>query len=983
VAFFLNNAGPETMFALWLSYLLLNAGISVSLYAPTFPIVHKDVTIDDIIALIPYFDGILVNKLGVTLLRTRRLISGFLRKSFREKERVLEIKAFNSGFGEQSEVRKDLLREAGNYNAVILIGELWYGYFCGLGKVLNHPVSYYYDCDNSFKMESLEKMGWKEALGNSIKNLEEEVKPIIDKEYLADTHIFAILTHKNPRQRLDIWEEKSGKFAHDVFDTGGNVFQFFPAADYRGDSYNGWRKVLKVYKIDGIDELNYNEEGFREKARMACGFYFNLKDFKYEVELIKKEKENHSYLYKTPNKRILISIKKIAKNYLMLIEFIINFGNLKKFSEKEKQGIRSNYYIRKEEWPLLSSKIPSLIAKHLQRSIEGKGEINDLSRKRHNPRTDYQADNFIYLSLKKNSDITFEQKVESVDPKAGKQLVRITFNFKPEITLNEGDVYLLQLRKHLRIVPGNKRKEGNGTEEKRSYISLYVPAFCDNETKKLISYVPNVSLDENRLEVLRVLKLEQNQDQVKICTIFPKDEKDFWKIDNRPGITVDNIYTVLPAPIDIDTPVAERMVVRKLLDEIQENYDKKFISYSEMVRLGNIFERNDDPGWWEDYDYMTGLPRMNIHSEEYVLIQLAAPHDTTSDNIFNDANGDRDWEKISRYFAVAAELAILNGAVGVDLNFGSPAVANQGGGARFSDNEKAREKAIEICRTINERLVGRFKKNVTTPGFPFLTAKIRLCPIEENSKKPDWDKTKEFIIGLFQHVDWVVLHLRTKEQEYSGYCEDYFKKHEVASLKINDKKGKKLFYNGDLFSMEEVEKFKNFEEFDGVFDGIMIARGMQGNPFLVVDAIKYIEYKRKHRTEWGLERIKRALELHLEYKEANLGYSFLPERFKASLNKYAKLIVNRLNDKERDSLYKMLEPMKRISEEMYTTELKRIIKPRFFITDRCRKCRSCMVKTRCDKIIEERGLIRIDEKKCLSCGRCYKVCPYNAIELTN
>jgi tRNA-dihydrouridine synthase/NAD-dependent dihydropyrimidine dehydrogenase PreA subunit len=971
VAFFLNNAGPETMFALWLSYLLLNAGISVSLYAPTFPIIQKDVTIDDLIALIPYFDGILVNKLGAKLRRSRRLLGGFLRKSFREKERVLEIKAFNSGFGEQHEVRKDLIREAGNYNAVILIGEMWYGYFCGLGKVLDHPVSYYYDRDNSFKVDSLEKMGWKKGVGNAIEGLEKEVGAITAKECLADTHIFASLTHKNPRQELDVWEEKSGKFAHDVFDTGGNVFQFFPAANYRGDSYNGWRKVLKVYKIEGIDELNYNPERFIEKAFMACGFYFDLKDFKYEIE-----REDHSYIYRTPNKRILISIKKIGENYLMFIEFMANFGNLKKFTEKEAQGIRSNYYIRKEEWPLLSSKIPSLIAKHLQRSFGGKVEINDLSRKRHDPRTDYPTENFIFLSSAgSKSDITFDLKVETRDSNAGKQLVKIVMNFEPGIIFNAQDVYLLQLRKYLRNFPGNIK----------SYISLYVPAFGLREENRLISYVPNVSLAENKLEVLRVLKLEANQAGVEVCPIFPQDEKIFWKIDDRPGITIDQIYSVLPAPIDIDTPVAERMVVRKLLAEIQDSPDnsKKFISYSEMVRIGNLFERNDDPGWWEDYDYMTGLPRMNIHSEEHVLIQLVAPHDTVSANIFKDAAGNSNWVKISRYFAAAAELAILNGAVGVDLNFGSPAVANQGGGARFSDNEDARKEAITICRYIGQRLVHGFKKKETLPGFPFLTAKIRLCPIKENSKEPDWNTTKQFINDLFQHVDWVVLHLRTKEQGYSGYCEDFFKNNKVNALKIDDKKGKKLFYNGDLFSMEEVEKFKKFKVFNEIFDGIMIARGMQGNPFLVVDAIKRLEYGHKIRTEWGIERIKRALELHLEYKEANLGYSFLPERFKASLNKYAKLIIDRLNDKERDSLHKMLKPMELIDRELYETDLKRIIKPKFFITDRCRKCRSCMVKTRCVGITEERGLIRIDEKKCKSCGRCYKVCPYNAIELVS
>ncbi len=1002
VAIFLNNAGPETMFALWLTYLLLNLGLSVTLLAPTFPMINKDVTIDDVIHLIPYFDGILVNRLGEATKRSGRLLSGFLRKSFQDCESVLELNAFNSSFDNQQVVRKDLIHEAKKHHAVIFVGELWYGYFVGLGKLLEEPISCYYDQKNSFfipseasedkvQVENFKVVMKSHEVDDAYKGLlDKKVKTVEQHadDWLSKTDVFFTFTHDNPQQQLDVWDKDSGMFAHDTYETGCSVFQFIPAANYCGNDYNGWRSILKVFTIHGesdftFDSRIFDETSFLENAIKACGFFFDLKDYKYKLEKISHPADPtipYEYWYKTPNKRIGIFVYKFNNKYYLFIHMALNFGNLKKESDASAmQGMMSKYHIRKEEWPLLSSKIPGLIARHLQNAMnheKGKITITDLAKKKFTavqlPETWIKKENNAYFEIKANEEQGMEEK---------KNLVKIRIaplaDFKHEF--KEENVYLLQICK----------EKLNG--EASGKIYMYVPAFFNGTVKNLIAYIPNISFSQNSIQILRIIQLDDNkQDMVEAVY----ESGDCPKIQSN--IKADEVYRALPAPIDVDTPVAERLVVRKLLeqfyppDPLNPTGKPVLISYSEMVRIGNIFKKNVDPNWWEDYEYMTGLPRMNIQSDEKVLIQMVAPHDAPAGINFFTGEGDNkvlNKDKTLRYFIAATQLALFNTAVGVDFNFGSPAVDRQGGGARFSDNKNARTIAIYFVQMTKEFLNGYvgIENGKKECQAPFLTAKIRLCPDKENPKTPDFEESQQFITDLMKHVDWVVLHMRTKEKSYEGRCADYFENSADRNKLVNAFKEiknnkKKLFYNGDLFNMEEVQRFWHFPDFQKIFDGIMIARGMQGNPFLIVDAIRFIQSSQKP-IEYNPQRIKEALSNHLFYKEENIGYHFLPEKFKASLNKYARIITERLDIGQRKELLQGLEAVKKIDEVLYSKDLKWMVKPKFYITDRCRKCMTCINRAPCKNIKEENGLIAIDKEKCAGCGLCVKVCPYTAIEI--
>ncbi|MCP4155902.1 MAG: hypothetical protein GY757_49715 [bacterium] len=1004
VAVFLNNAGPETMFALWSAYLLLNAGISVTLLAPTFPIIEKDVTIYDVVNLLPYFDGILAKRFGQSSGGRGKGISCFLRKSFRQQECILEIKAFNSSFRDQETVRRDMVREAKNYYSVILLGELWYGYYVGLGNLIEEPVSCVLDGENSMNTDAVDEICNEYEINDPVREkLKTAVKEIQDRtrHQLDSTHVFAAFSHSNPRQPLDILPSKgAGRFAHEVYDTGGCVFQLFPASDYRGDGYNGWRKTLRVFKIEvgdgpkviGSDKM---KREFPPRAAKACRFYFDLEDFSYDVRVDTLD----CYRYQSPNKRIRMSVRDFGKEFFLFVEFTVNFGNLKRSGDStDNRGARSKFFVRKEEWPLIATKIPGLIARHLRDVLGPGSEVIDLSRHKHTPVPPPEHLVTLHLSfpfrlitvpapkeLQKQKQLIHLQLIptenDNTDQDSGEKI-----DDKEQSSINrwvETGIYLLQIAKH-------SRKD----EKENDFIRMYVPAFFKADTGTLEAYVPNVSLMRNTLEILRIIRVDLDNDDNILTILEEVDESLLYYqkgINNGPG-PVNGILPVLPAPIDVDTPIAERMTVRKLVEKRHtrgENREttKHFISYSEMVRIGNIFEKNTDPGWWEDYEYMTGLPRVNVHSDEKVLIQLTAPHDTPQEeDPFKDKDGRFSVQRTQRLFNASADLAVLNGAVGVDLNFGSPAVARQGGGAEFSDNAVQRENGVHIAEGLRKHL----EKYVDTRENrlkPLLTAKIRLCPREDDSKKPDFGKTSDFIKKLFKHVDWVALHMRTKSMYYSGRCERFFSDDGgfIETFRKIDKQNKKLYYNGDLFNREAVEKFTGFNGFRDVFDGIMIARGMQGNPFIIVDALDfyrndtYIALKPKH--------ISDALTLHLQYKEENVGYSFLAEKFKASLNKYIRLITETLDDSQRLQLNKELIGIGLIDDDTLKKQLKKeldkIVKPKYYITDRCQKCGICIINAPCSSIDEKKGVFVIKKEKCVGCGQCYHLCPHNAINIVS
>ena len=108
----------------------------------------------------------------------------------------------------------------------------------------------------------------------------------------------------------------------------------------------------------------------------------------------------------------------------------------------------------------------------------------------------------------------------------------------------------------------------------------------------------------------------------------------------------------------------------------------------------------------------------------------------------------------------------------------------------------------------------------------------------------------------------MILHARTRNQQYSGKA-DW-----TAIRKLKDSLGIPVIANGDCFSVED---YKNILEVTGA-DGVMLARGVMGKPFLFRQIKDYIQGKEITRIGFDdiLKTIKRQYELSLAYKDEKL-----------------------------------------------------------------------------------------------------------------
>ena len=154
--------------------------------------------------------------------------------------------------------------------------------------------------------------------------------------------------------------------------------------------------------------------------------------------------------------------------------------------------------------------------------------------------------------------------------------------------------------------------------------------------------------------------------------------------------------------------------------------------------------------------------------------------------------------------AKAAEVAQNLGADFIDINMGCPApkVANNGGGSALMKNPKL---AGEIVRAVKEAV-----------NLP-VTAKIR----------SGWDKNNITATEVAKAVeqagaDMITVHARTRDQMYAPPVDMTVIKAVKEAVKIP------VIGNGDIFSADDaMDMFK----YTGC-DGVMVARGCEGNPFI-------------------------------------------------------------------------------------------------------------------------------------------------------
>jgi tRNA-dihydrouridine synthase B len=149
----------------------------------------------------------------------------------------------------------------------------------------------------------------------------------------------------------------------------------------------------------------------------------------------------------------------------------------------------------------------------------------------------------------------------------------------------------------------------------------------------------------------------------------------------------------------------------------------------------------------------------------------------------------------------------------VDINMGCPApkiVKNGDGSALMKEPELAGQ------------IINKIKKISNKP----VTAKIRAGWDSNNINAPEFAKILEC-----NGADLIAVHGRTREQFYSGKADYNVIKAVKSSVSIP------VVGNGDIFSPEDAIDMLESTNCDGV----MVARGILGNPWLLLNTIKMVE----------------------------------------------------------------------------------------------------------------------------------------------
>ena len=180
----------------------------------------------------------------------------------------------------------------------------------------------------------------------------------------------------------------------------------------------------------------------------------------------------------------------------------------------------------------------------------------------------------------------------------------------------------------------------------------------------------------------------------------------------------------------------------------------------------------------------------------------------------------------------------------ISFNMGCPApkiFKNGQGSALMGDIRKAQEIAKTLVDSTDK----------------IVNIKFRLGIDENSINYIDFGKALEDA-----GVDYVILHARTRSQQYSGKAnwDDIRKLKEALSIPV--------VANGDCFSVEDYIKIIETTNADGV----MIARGAMGNPFIFRQIKDYLKGEKIKEPTYDdiLDTIKRQYGLSLTYKEERL-----------------------------------------------------------------------------------------------------------------
>lgn len=201
-----------------------------------------------------------------------------------------------------------------------------------------------------------------------------------------------------------------------------------------------------------------------------------------------------------------------------------------------------------------------------------------------------------------------------------------------------------------------------------------------------------------------------------------------------------------------------------------------------------------------------------------------------------------DPEKIEK--AIKEKINPLENITDLSFNMGCPApkIFKNGEGSALMKNPDLVDKITKtLVKSTNKKVNVKFRLGVDDSSKNYIEIG-KIC--EDNG------------------VDYVILHGRTREQHYSGSAnwDDIKILKEALSIPV--------IANGDVFTVDD---FKNIVQRTNA-DGVMLARGAMGNPFLfkyIKEYLKTGSYTPVTPSEI-IDQIREQYDLSLEYKEERL-----------------------------------------------------------------------------------------------------------------
>ena len=201
-----------------------------------------------------------------------------------------------------------------------------------------------------------------------------------------------------------------------------------------------------------------------------------------------------------------------------------------------------------------------------------------------------------------------------------------------------------------------------------------------------------------------------------------------------------------------------------------------------------------------------------------------------------------DPEKIER--AIKEKINPLENITDLSFNMGCPApkIFKNGEGSALMKNPDLVDKITKtLVKSTNKKVNVKFRSGVDDSSKNYIEIG-KIC--EDNG------------------VDYVILHGRTREQHYSGNANWDDIKNLKKALSIP------VVANGDVFTVDD---FKNIIQRTNA-DGVMLARGAMGNPFLfkyIKEYLKTGSYTPVTPSEI-IDQIREQYDLSLEYKDERL-----------------------------------------------------------------------------------------------------------------